>query len=412
MTGSNFFQNVQELIAAAARTGGLSEWHTSVLLRPQREVRVSFPVRLDDGSVGIFQGFRVQFNNARGPYKGGIRYHPEVDFDEVRALAASMAIKCAVMDLPLGGGKGGVICDPRRMTDSELDRMTLAYARAIGPVIGPHRDIPAPDVYTNSHTMEMILRGYAEFAGRPVDDVLGVVTGKSMEMGGSLGRDTATARGGQFALRAVAGDLKGKTVSVQGFGNAGSHFAALLHQDGCKIVAVSDSQGGIYDLNGLDPNAVLKYKTANPKNTVAGYCGAKVIGNTDLLTLECDVLAPSALEMVLTEDNAPEVRAKYIVELANGPTTVAADRILFNKGAVVLPDVLANAGGVTVSCYEWQQNLRGERWTAAKVDAELEKAMTANTIEVLARAKRHGVDNRTAAYALAVDRIVERMDGP
>ena len=417
----NPYESAQRIIRNAAEAIEVERWITELLLRPQREISVSFPVEMDDGGVQLFQGYRVQHNNARGPYKGGIRYHWDVNIDEVRALGTWMTIKCATVDIPLGGGKGGVICHPREhdgvaaMSQGELERMTRAFTRAIAPNIGPDKDIPAPDVYTDGQVMEWILDEYAKAVGRPTDRVLGVVTGKPVPAGGSLGRDTATARGGQFVLRATVGaaytalqQLEGATVAVQGYGNAGSNFAQLVHeQDGCRIVAVSDSKGGIHDPHGLDPTSVLEHKKSH--GTVVGYPGADVITNEQLLEVDCDILAPSALENVITDVNADKLRCSIIVELANGPTTPSADDILHTRGVVVLPDILANAGGVTVSCYEWQQNLARQKWSAEKVDSMLEKTMHTNTLSVFETTQRYAVTPRVGAYILAIGRIAEKL---
>jgi len=412
----NPYENAKAVIKDAARIMGLEPWKTDVLLHPQRELHVTFPVEMDDGNVKVFQGYRVQHNNARGPYKGGIRYHSDVNLDEVKALATWMTIKCAVVDIPLGGGKGGVVCNPKDMSEKELEEMTRAFTRRIAPNIGPYMDIPAPDVYTNPKVMGWIVDEYAKFMGKSPGEVLGVVTGKSLELGGSVGRDTSTARGGQFALREALekgylplDGLKGARVAVQGYGNAGYNFAKLVHeQDCCRIIAVSDTKGGIYDANGLDPEAVLEHKKLSEGGTVVGYTGAEVITNGQLLELDCDILVPSALENVITGENADRIKAKVDVELANGPVTPEVDAVLHKKGIVVLPDVLANAGGVTVSCYEWQQNLAGERWTLEEVDAMLAQTIRANTSLVLETAEQHSVDPRVGAHILAMDRIVNK----
>jgi len=419
----NPYENAQSVLKRTAEIMGLEEWITAFLLHPQREINASFPVEMDDGTIRIFQGYRVQHNNALGPYKGGIRYHWNVDLDEVKALATWMSIKCATVNLPLGGGKGGVICCPREhdgicaMSEGELERMTRAFTRVIAPNIGADKDIPAPDVYTNSKIMGWIVDEYAKVMKKPVNEVLGVVTGKSLDNGGSLGRSEATARGAQFVLREAVEkghtsleNLEGARVAVQGYGNAGSNFAKLLHeQDGCKIVAVSDSKGGIYDPEGLNPQGVLEYKNSNAENTVVGYPNAKVITNHELLELGCDVLAPSALENVITDENVGRIKGKVVVELANGPTIPSADDLLYEKGTVVLPDVLANAGGVTVSCYEWQQNLANEKWSAGKVDTMLQDTMRTNASRVLETAGQYSVSPRLGAYILAIGRIAERI---
>jgi glutamate dehydrogenase/leucine dehydrogenase len=330
-----------------------------------------------------------------------------------------MTIKCAVADLPLGGGKGGVICDPKSMSKQEIERMTRAFVRAIADVIGPKKDIPAPDLNTNSEIMSWIVDEYAKVLGKPKEEVYGVVTAKPLELGGSLGRRESTARGAQFVLRQavkenIIPDLKilnGAEIVVQGFGEGvGYPFARLLfEQDKCKIIALSDSQGGIYNPLGLNPEDVLKYKKTNPKKTVVGYLGAKTITNEELLRLKCDILAPAALENVITSENANDIKAKVIIELANGPTIPEADKILFKKNMPVIPDVLANAGGVVVSCYEWQQNLSHEKWDEKTIDLKLEKKMQENASIVFAKAKQYRVDNRTGAYILAIERIAKKL---
>ncbi len=423
MSKINCYENAQSVIMRTAEIMGLEKWITEYLLQPQREIKVTFPVEMDDGRVEIYQGYRVQHNNALGPYKGGIRYHWNVDLDEVRALSMWMSIKCATVNLPLGGGKGGVICCPKKhngncpMSEAEIERMTRAFTRAIAQNIGADKDIPAPDVYTDSRIMGWIADEYAKSMGKPSNEVWGVVTGKALDNGGSLGRSEATAKGAQFVLREAVEkgytpvkSLKGARVAIQGYGNAGSNLARLLSElDECNIVAVSDSKGAIYNSQGLDPQSVLKFKRSNPEETVIGYPDAEVMSNQELLELECDILAPSALENVITDENANRIKSKIVLELANGPTTPDADDILYKKGIVVLPDVLANAGGVTVSCYEWQQNLANEKWDAEKIYGLLEDAMRTNTSRVLDIAKQYNSSPRIGAYILAIGRISEKL---
>ncbi|HKZ64148.1 MAG TPA: Glu/Leu/Phe/Val dehydrogenase [Thermoplasmata archaeon] len=374
---------------------------------PKRELTVNFPVKMDDGSLRVFTGYRVQFNDALGPFKGGIRYHWNVSLDEVRALACWMTWKCAVMGLPYGGAKGGVICNPKEMSKGELERMTRRYASAISVIIGPEKDIPAPDVYTDGQTMAWIMDTISMHAGYAVP---GVVTGKPLAIGGSRGRDEATSRGLMYAVREACKRIKlnpkGATVAVQGYGNVGYHAARLLHDElGCTVVAVSDSKGGIYNPKGFDPKEVLVHK--EKKGSVTGFPGSKPISNEDLLELDVDILAPSALENAITAENAPRVRARIVAEGANGPTTPDADDILFRKETIVIPDILANGGGVTVSYFEWVQNLQQFFWTDADVRAKLEQHMTQAFEAVWETSKREKVDMRVGAYMVAIGRVAE-----
>ncbi|MFH1454282.1 MAG: Glu/Leu/Phe/Val dehydrogenase [Armatimonadota bacterium] len=380
-----------------------------VLKYPKRELHVSIPVRMDNGSIRTFMGYRVQHNLARGPAKGGIRYHPDVSVDEVRALAMWMTWKCAVVGIPYGGAKGGVICNPKELSMSELERITRRFTSEISIIIGPEKDIPAPDVYTNAKTMSWIMDTYSMIKGYSVP---GVVTGKPIEVGGSYGRNEATARGCMFTVQKAAealgwGDLKGKTVSVQGFGNAGSIAARLLADEGCKIVAVSDSRGGIYSEKGLDITSVITYKQET--GSVKGYKDTKEITNEQLLELEVDVLVPAALENVITSKNAANIKAKIVAEAANGPTTPEADDILFKNGIMVIPDILANAGGVTVSYFEWVQDLQAHFWTEDEVNNKLRDIMYKSFMDVLNIHKKYNCDMRTAAYILAVGRVSDAL---
>src|SRR5215475_6662471 len=335
----------------AAEKCGLDPGMCEVLRRPRRALVLSLPVKMDDGSIQVFEGFRVQHNNARGPCKGGIRYHPNVTFDEVNALASWMTWKCATVNIPFGGAKGGIICDPKRLSKGELERLTRRYAYEISDFIGPDRDIPAPDVYTDAQVMAWIMDTYSMTLGHSAP---GVVTGKPVFLGGSLGRHEATARGCVYVIRCAFDveniDYTRATAAIQGFGNAGSIAAELLHRIGTKVIAVSDSKGGILDRKGLDIPNVVAYKAKT--GSVAGFPGAKPIGGEEVLELDCDVLIPAALENQITLANADRVKARIVAEAANGPTTPGADRILFEKGIVVIPDILANAGGVTVSYFE------------------------------------------------------------
>lgn len=402
----NPFHIAQTQFDRAADILRLEDGMRELLKHPKRQMIVSIPVKMDDGSLAVFEGYRVQHNIARGPAKGGIRYHPNVTLDEVKALAAWMTWKCATVNLPYGGGKGGVRVNPKTLSPTELERLTRRYATEIAPIIGPDRDIPAPDVYTDAQTMAWIMDTMSMFKGHTE---LGVVTGKPVELGGSRGRREATARGCQFTIREAC-RIKGLALNqarvvVQGYGNAGSAVARLLHEDGARIIAVSDSRGGIYNPQGLDPLAVLAVKKET--GSVVNFSEAEVISNEALLELECDVLIPAALENQITLQNADRIKARIIAEAANGPTTPGADRILFDKGIFVIPDILANAGGVTVSYFEWVQDLYGFFWDETEVNARLEQIMTRAFADVFREAEKHRVDMRTGAYVLAVARVAE-----
>jgi glutamate dehydrogenase (NAD(P)+) len=402
----NPFAIAQQQFDTAAEYLKLESWLRDVLRRPKRQLIVSIPTKMDDGSIKVFEGYRVQHSVARGPAKGGIRYHPSVTLDEVKALASWMTWKCATVNIPFGGGKGGVICDPKNMSQHELEGMTRRYASEISVIIGPERDIPAPDVYTNAQTMAWIMDTYSMTVG---STQLGVVTGKPLPIGGSQGRNEATARGCQFVIREACREkripLKGARVAVQGFGNAGSIAARLLSEDGALVIAASDSAGGIYNPKGLDIKAVQAHKDTT--GSLRGFREAEPISNEKLLELECDVLVPAALENQITMENAARVRAKIVAEAANGPTTPGADQILHKNGVFQIPDILANAGGVTVSYFEWVQSLQAFFWEETQVNHHLEKVMTRAFDEVLAIARKFDVDMRTAAYILAVGRVAE-----
>lgn len=376
---------------------------------PERELTVYFPVRLRDGHIRIFTGHRVQHSTARGPAKGGIRYHPEVTLDEVRALASWMTWKCAVVGIPFGGGKGGVQCNPKEMNMQELENLTRRYATELVMFIGPERDIPAPDVYTNPQVMAWIMDTYSMAKGYVVS---GVVTGKPLSIGGSKGRNEATGRGCIFVIAEAANHLKmklfGTRAVVQGFGNAGSVAARLLAAEhGVKIIAVNDSTAGVFNRNGLDISALLEHKEKT--GSVKGFAGADSIRNDELLALECEVLIPAALENAITAENAGKINARIIGEAANGPTTPEADRILYEKGVLVLPDILANAGGVTVSYFEWVQDNYSFFWKEKDVNANLQEVMVKAFSEVLEASKKYKIDMRRAAYVLAVDRVTEAI---
>jgi glutamate dehydrogenase (NAD(P)+) len=371
---------------------------------PKRELTVNFPVKMDDDSIQMFTGHRVQHSLARGPAKGGIRYHPDVTLDEVRALAMWMTWKCAVVGIPYGGAKGGVVCNPKVMSARELERLTRRFTSEIAVLIGPESDIPAPDVNTTPQTMAWIMDTYSMTKGYSVP---AVVTGKPIEIGGSLGRREATGRGVMFttreALQHLGMPIEGTRVVVQGFGNVGAIGAQLLQEMGCTVVAASDSRGGVYNPKGFDVEDAMRHKAET--GTVVGYPGTDTITNEELLELDCDVLVPAALENEITEENADRVKARIISEGANGPTTPEADAILFDKGAFVIPDILANAGGVTVSYFEWVQGLQSFFWSEDEVNANLEKIMVSAFKDVLAISQRREVDMRIAAYILAIDRV-------
>jgi glutamate dehydrogenase/leucine dehydrogenase len=408
MVKENPFEIAKQQIDIAAKKLNLREDLVEWIKTPRRELTVNFPVKMDDGSTKVFTGYRVQHSIARGPCKGGIRYHPDVTLDEVRALATWMTMKCAVVNLPFGGAKGGVICNPKEMSQGELERLTRRYTSEISMVIGPDRDIPAPDVYTNPQVMAWIMDTYSMNKGY---STLGVVTGKPLGIGGSRGRNEATARGCVFTIGETAKklgiDLKKATAVVQGYGNVGSNAARLLYESRVKIVAVSDSKGGIYCMDGLDPSEVLKHKEKT--GSVINYHGCKTITNEELLELECDILVPAALENVITEENADKIKAKIVAEAANGPTTPEADKILDKKGVFVIPDILANAGGVTVSYFEWVQDLQAHFWTEDEVNAKLENCMVASFNDVYEIHKKENVDMRMAAYILALIRVADAI---
>ena len=405
----NPFETAQRQIDIVADLLHLNGGVREVLKVPKRELTVNFPVRMDDGSFRVYTGYRVQYNMARGPTKGGIRYHPQVTLDEVRALAAWMTWKCAVVNIPYGGAKGGVICDPKHMSIGELERLTRRYASEIAPIIGPEVDIPAPDVYTDAQTMAWIMDTFSMQKGYSVP---GVVTGKPISIGGSEGRGEATGRGCSYVVREAAKELglklKGASVAIQGFGNAGSVASKILaDEQGAKIVAVSDTKGGITNPDGLNPHAVDEHKRKT--GSVVGFPGSKPITNDEILTMKCDVLIPAALENQLSAKNADKVQAKIVAEAANGPTLPEADTILFQKGITVLPDILANAGGVTVSYFEWAQDLQGFFWTLDEVNQRLERVMVGSYADMRKQAKAHSVHNRTGAYLLAIQRVVDAI---
>jgi glutamate dehydrogenase (NAD(P)+) len=383
-----------------------------VLKNAKRQLVVSIPVKMDNGEVQVFEGYRVQHNIARGPAKGGIRYHPQVTLDEVKALASWMTWKCATVGIPYGGGKGGVICDTKVLSIGEIERLTRRYAFEIAPIIGPDSDIPAPDVYTDEQTMAWIMDTISMVRGRTE---LGVVTGKPISLGGSQGRGEATARGCLYALReacAVKGmELRGARVAVHGFGNAGANIARLVAADGASVVAICDSRSGVYAEGGIDVEAALKHKAQT--TSVLGLPNTTELSSEDVIGVDCDILLPSALENAITLESVGRVKARIIAELANGPTTPGADRVLADQGVFLVPDILANAGGVTVSYYEWVQDLYSYFWSESEINNRLEQTMRAAFHAVYEKAQQFDTDMRTGAYILAVDRVAEatRMRG-
>ena len=409
MSEYNPFAAAQGQVDRAAELLNLDPAMQEFLRWPTRELQVRLPVQMDDGSVQVFPGFRVQHNNARGPNKGGIRYHPAETIDTVRALAMWMTWKCAVVDIPLGGAKGGVICNPKAMSSGELERLSRAYIREIAPIIGPARDVPAPDMYTNPQIMAWMMDEYCKLLGR---SDFGVITGKPLAVGGSWGRDDATAWGSWCTVREAAHelgmDLGEATIAIQGCGNAGS-YAALLGQQlfGCKIIAVSDTRGGIINEAGLDAAAVVQHKAQT--GSVVEFPDADSITNSELFELDVDVLWPAALENVITADNAARIKAKIVAEAANGPTAPEADPILYEYGIHVIPDFLCNAGGVTVSYFEMVQNASCDQWSEQYVHERLDQKMTVAYHCVLETARRQQVDMRTAAYLVGVQRVAEAM---
>lgn len=406
----NPYDNVLKVMDEAAQILGYSESDIEPLKYPERELKVSVPVVMDDGSTRVFEGYRIQHSTSRGPAKGGIRFHPAVNNDEVKALAAWMTFKCAVVNIPFGGGKGGVVCDPRQLSERELRAITRRFTAAIMPLIGPDQDIPAPDVGSNATVMGWMMDTYSMLKGHCVH---GVVTGKPIELGGALGRNEATGRGVMFTTRNMMKkmglEMKGTDVAVQGMGNVGSITAKLLHQEGMKVVAVSDVSGGIYKEDGLDIPAILAYLGKDRKNLLSGYeeAGMSRISNEELLELPVTVLVPAALENQINGSNADRIQAKLIIEAANGPTAAEADPILNSKGITVVPDILSNAGGVVVSYFEWVQNIQSVSWTEEEVNAKLERIMNNSFDVVYNIAQEKKVPLRTGAYLIAVDRVVK-----
>jgi glutamate dehydrogenase/glutamate dehydrogenase (NAD(P)+) len=404
----NPFENALEQLRIAAEYLKLDDGIHKMLASPKRQLIVSLPVKMDNGETRVFTGFRVQYNDARGPFKGGIRYHPGVTIDEVKALAAWMTWKTSVANIPYGGAKGGIICDPKRMSQGELERLTRRFAAAIAPIIGPYKDIPAPDVYTNSQTMAWILDTYSTLEGFMAP---AVITGKPISLGGSLGRDKATGRGAVFCTVEAAKvnkiDLKEATFAVQGFGNAGSNYAEILQTYGAKLMGASDSKGSILSKAPMDADKLIAYKEKT--GSVVGYPGSQAVSDNELLQADVDILSPAALENSILPDTAKGIKAKIIAECANGPTTPAADEILHANKVFVIPDILANSGGVIVSYLEWVQNLERISWTEVEVNEMLEKKITAAFKDVHAASLKYDVDMRTGAMIVGVGRVADAV---
>lgn len=407
-TSLNPYLRAQQSFKEAVEILGLEPPVYEILKQPLRFFEVAVPVVRDDGTVTVFTGYRSQHNDALGPTKGGLRFHPNVDADEVKALSMWMTVKCALLNLPYGGGKGGVVCDVDQLSEREIERLSREYIRAISLVIGPDKDIPAPDVSTNPQIMAWMVDEYSRIRG---ENTFGLITGKPLVIGGSRGRVAATGRGLVFATRRLAAemgiDFAKSRVAVQGFGNVGSVAAEIAFDLGARVVGVSDRDGGLYDPDGIDIAALIEYKRTHP--SVKGYGQAEAISNAELFELDCDILLPAALENQITADNAARIRARIVGEGANGPTTPEADAILFDKGVMVVPDVLGNAGGVTVSYFEWVQNQTRLYWTEEEVNTRLETYMSRAMGEMHAMHERFGVTLRKAAYLVAVDRLAQAM---
>jgi glutamate dehydrogenase (NAD(P)+) len=402
------FDEVNLFINNAADRLGLADGLREMLIRPWRELHVQVPVRMDNNQIEVFTGFRVQHNGARGPYKGGIRYHPEADIEEVRGLASLMTWKTALVDIPYGGAKGGVQVDPKQLSENELNRLTRRYTQSIEHLIAPNRDIPAPDLGTTAQTMAWIMDAYGQLNGHSP----AIVTGKPVELGGSLGREAATGQGVAYILHEASKDMGfdmiGSKIVIQGFGNVGSWTARLMYSNGCKIVGVSGVEGGVYNADGLDIPGLVEYHKINGK--VAGFTGGTQISNSELLELDCDVLVPAAIDNVITEDNATHIKSPLILEAANHPITPNADSILTERGITVLPDILVNAGGVIVSYFEWTQNIQGFHWEESRVNEELNKILIKAYREVRSRAINESITHRQASFELAVKRVARVVE--
>ncbi len=403
----NPFENALKQLARATEVQPFPADFMTELQTPEREVRFSIPVRMDDGSLRVYEGYRVEYNSARGPYKGGIRYHHDTDINEVKALAFWMALKCAVANIPMGGGKGGITVDPHMLSKKELEALSRGWVKKMAPLLGPKKDVPAPDVNTTPEIMGWMIDEYAKISG---DTTGATFTGKPLELGGSEGRGPATGLGGFYvfdALRAKYNLPEKCTVVVQGFGNVGGNAARIFHENGHKIIAVSDSQGGIINEDGLDITAVEAYRKEHKR--LSGFPGSKDISNDQLLLVPCDVLVPAALENQFTSGNADKVNTKLILELANGPTTTDADDVFFSKKIPVIPDILANSGGVTVSTFEWEQNLKGEKWSEADVNKKMKEILDREALAIYEKSVAANTDLRRAAFIIALERIAKAM---
>lgn len=403
----NPFENAMAQLAKVAQIKNFDREFWARMSVPDRDVRISIPVKMDNGTLQIFEGYRVEYNNTLGPYKGGIRYHPDTEINEVKALAFWMTIKCAVANIPMGGGKGGITVDPKKLSKGELERLSRGWVRRLYDILGPHKDVPAPDVNTTPEIMAWMSDEFEKLSG---DKTRATFTGKPIDKGGSEGRGPATGLGGFYvfdSLRAQLGLPEKCKVVVQGFGNVGNNAAQIFTEHGHTVVAISDSKGGIYNENGLDIKKLTEYKKAT--GSLSNFLGSKTIINEELLKLECDLLIPAAFENVITDTNAPNIKAKVIMELANGPITPEADEILFQKGIVVIPDVLANSGGVTVSYFEWDQNLKNEHWSEKEVFDKLLLLMNDAAQKIFKKAKENKTHLRMGAFILALERIKTDM---
>lgn len=403
----NPFVNAMAQLDKVAKIKNFNPEFLARLRQPNRDVRISIPVAMDDGSQKIFEGYRVEYNNALGPYKGGIRFHQDTNIDEVKALAFWMTIKCAVAGIPMGGGKGGVTVNPKELSKSELEGLSRGWVRGLSDILGPNKDVPAPDVNTTPEIMSWMADEFEKITG---DKTGAVITGKPLDKGGSEGRGTATAQGGFFVFEAIKENLNlpdKSRIAVQGFGNAGMNAAHIWSAAGHSIVAISDSSCGIYNADGIDINQAAEYKSAN--RSLQGFPGGTEITNAELLEVECDLLIPAAFENQITAENAGKVKAKAILELANGPVTPDADEILNQKGILVVPDVLANAGGVVVSTFEWEQNLAGEHWTEEEVFGKLQPLLAESSQKIWQLSQEHNTNLRNAAFLLALERLQEKM---